>query len=58
MDLPKTLAMLKALKLELKKYSKIEDLQAQVINSAFVSVLDRQTYQEGTHGSILCGGGS
>jgi hypothetical protein len=29
-----------------------------VINSAFVSVLDRQTYQEGTHGSILCGGGS
>jgi hypothetical protein len=58
MDLPRTLAMLKALKLELKRYGKIEDLQAQVINSAFVSVLDRQTYQEGTHGSILCGGGS
>jgi hypothetical protein len=33
MDLLKTSAMLKALKLELQKYGKIEDLQAQVINS-------------------------
>jgi hypothetical protein len=32
MELLKTLAMLKALLLELQKYDKIEDLQAQVIN--------------------------
>jgi hypothetical protein len=34
MDLLKTSTMLKALKLELQKYGTIEDLQAQVINSA------------------------
>jgi hypothetical protein len=34
MDLLKTSAMLKALKLKLQKYDKIEDLQAQVINTA------------------------
>jgi hypothetical protein len=33
MDLLKTSTMLKSLKLELQKYGKIEDLQAQVINS-------------------------
>ena len=33
MDLLKTSAMLEALKLELQKYGKIEDLQAQEINS-------------------------
>jgi hypothetical protein len=33
MDLLKTLAMLEALKLELQKYGKIEDLQAQVVDS-------------------------
>jgi hypothetical protein len=32
MDLLKTLAMIKALKLELQKCGKIEDLQSQVIN--------------------------
>jgi hypothetical protein len=32
MDLLKTLAMLEALKLELQKYDKIEDLQAQVVD--------------------------
>jgi hypothetical protein len=34
MDLLKTLAMLEALKLESRKYGKIEDLQAQVVNLA------------------------
>jgi hypothetical protein len=49
MDLLKTSAMLKALKLELQKYGKIEDLQAQVINSALYLFLSLGTmyYQEG-----------
>jgi hypothetical protein len=49
MDLLKTSALLKALKLELKRYGKIEDLQAQVINSALYLFLSIGTsyYQEG-----------
>jgi hypothetical protein len=49
MDLLKTSAMLKVLKLELQKYGKIEDLQAQVINSALYLFLNLGTpyYQEG-----------
>ena len=49
MDLLKTSAMLEALKLELQKYGKIEDLQAQVINSILYSFLSLGTpyYQEG-----------
>jgi hypothetical protein len=35
MDLLKTPAMLKAFILELQKYGKIEDLQAQVINRLY-----------------------
>jgi hypothetical protein len=53
MDLLKTSAMLKALKLELQKYGKIEDLQAQVINSTlylFLS-LGMSYYQEGCNTS-------
>jgi hypothetical protein len=49
MDLLKTLAMLEALKLELQKYGKIEDLQAQVVDSIlylFLS-LGMSYYQEG-----------
>jgi hypothetical protein len=33
MDFLKTLAMLEALRMELRKYGKIEDLQAQVVDS-------------------------
>jgi hypothetical protein len=33
MDFLKTLAMLEALGMELRKYGKIEDLQAQVVDS-------------------------
>jgi hypothetical protein len=49
MDLLKTSAMLKALKLELQKYGKIEDLQAQVINATLYLLLSLGTmyYQEG-----------
>jgi hypothetical protein len=36
MDLLKTSAMLKALLLELQKYGKIEDLQAQWINRLYI----------------------
>jgi hypothetical protein len=43
MDLLKTSAMLKALKLELQKYGKIEDLQAQVINSTLYLFLSLGT---------------
>jgi hypothetical protein len=53
MDFLKTSAMLKALKLELQKYGKIEDLQAQVINSVlhlFLS-LGMPHYQEGCNTS-------
>jgi hypothetical protein len=53
MDLLKTLAMLKALKMKLQKYGKIEDLQAQVINSVlhlFLS-LGMSYYQEGCNTS-------
>jgi hypothetical protein len=53
MDLLKTSAMLKALKLELQKYGKIEDLQSQVINSVlylFLS-LGMSYYQEGCNTS-------
>jgi hypothetical protein len=48
MDLLKTSTMLKALKLELQKYGKIEDLQAQVINSVLYLFLSLGTsyYQE------------
>jgi hypothetical protein len=49
MDLLKTTAMLKALILELQKYDKIEDLQAQVINRFYIysRVLGMPHYQEG-----------
>jgi hypothetical protein len=49
MDLVKTLAMSKALKMELRKYGKIEDLQAQEINSALYLFLSigMSYYQEG-----------
>jgi hypothetical protein len=49
MDLLKTSAMSKALRLELQKYDKIEDLQAQVTNSALYLFLSLGTpyYQEG-----------
>jgi hypothetical protein len=53
MDLLKTSAMLKALKLELQKYGKIENLRAQVINSIlylFLS-LGMPYYQEGCNTS-------
>jgi hypothetical protein len=49
MDLLKTSTMLEVLKLELQKYGKIEDLQAQVIDSVlywFLS-LGMLYYQEG-----------
>ena len=49
MDLLKTSAMLEALKFELQKYGKIEDLQAQVVGSVlclFLS-LGMPYYQEG-----------
>jgi hypothetical protein len=48
MDLLKTSAMLKALMLELQKYDKIEDLQAQVINRFYIYswVLGMPYYQE------------
>jgi hypothetical protein len=36
MDLLKTSAMLKALILEMQKYGKIGDLQAQVINQIYI----------------------
>jgi hypothetical protein len=36
MDLLKTSTMLKALILELQKYGKIEDLQAQVVNQLYI----------------------
>jgi hypothetical protein len=49
MELLKTSAMLKALILELQKYDKIEDLQAQVINQFYIYswVLGMSYYQEG-----------
>jgi hypothetical protein len=49
MDLLKTSAMLKAIILELQKYDKIEDLQAQVINWFYIDswVLGMLYYQEG-----------
>jgi hypothetical protein len=49
MDLLKTSTMLKALKLKLQKYGKIEDLQAQLINSVLYLFLSLGTpyYQEG-----------
>jgi hypothetical protein len=53
MDLLKTSSMLKALKLEFQKYGKIEDLQAQMINSVlylFLS-LGMLYYQEGCNTS-------
>jgi hypothetical protein len=40
MELLKTSAMLKSLILELQKYDKIEDLQAQVINKVFSVILE------------------
>jgi hypothetical protein len=53
MDLLKPSAMLKALKLELQKYGKIEDLQAQVINSVLHLLLSlgMSYYQEGCNTS-------
>jgi hypothetical protein len=39
MDFLKTLAMLEALKLELQKHGKNEDLQAQVVDSILYSFL-------------------
>jgi hypothetical protein len=49
MELLKTSTMLKALILELQKYDKIEDLQAQVINQFYIYswVLSMSYYQEG-----------
>jgi hypothetical protein len=49
MDLLKTSTMLKALILELQKYDKIEDLQAQVIIRFYIYpwVLGMSYYQEG-----------
>jgi hypothetical protein len=49
MELLKTSAMLKALILELQKYDKIEDLQAQVINRFIYLILSlgMSYYQEG-----------
>jgi hypothetical protein len=49
MDLLKTSAMLKALKLKLQNYGKTKDLQAQVINSILYLFLSLGTsyYQEG-----------
>jgi hypothetical protein len=49
MDFLKTLAMLEALRMELRKYGKIEDLQAQVVDSVlylFYSI-GIPYYQEG-----------
>jgi hypothetical protein len=49
MELLKTSAMSKALILELQKYDKIEDLQAQVINQFYIYSwgLGMSYYQEG-----------
>jgi hypothetical protein len=49
MDLLKTLSMLEALKLELQKYGKNEDLQAQVVDSVLYLFLSigMPYYQEG-----------
>jgi hypothetical protein len=49
MDLLKTLSMLEALKLELQKYGKNEDLQAQVVDSVLYLFLSTGMpyYQEG-----------
>jgi hypothetical protein len=49
MDLLKILAMLEALKLEWQKYGKIEDLQAQVVDSVLYLFLSigMSYYQEG-----------
>jgi hypothetical protein len=40
MDVLKTMAMLEALKLELLKYSKIENLQAQEVGSVSVFIFE------------------
>jgi hypothetical protein len=49
MDLLTTLAMLEALKLELLKYGKIEDLQAQVVDTVLnlFLIIGMLYYQEG-----------
>jgi hypothetical protein len=39
MDVLKTMAMFEALKLELLKYGKIEDLQAQEVDMVFIFTL-------------------
>jgi hypothetical protein len=40
MDMLKTMTMLEALKLELIKYDKIEDLKAQEVDSVFTFILE------------------
>jgi hypothetical protein len=40
MDVLKTMAMSEVLKLELLKYGKIEDLQAQKVDSVFIFILE------------------
>jgi hypothetical protein len=49
MDLLKTSALLEALKLELQKYGKVEDPQAQVVDSVLYLFLSigMMYYQEG-----------
>jgi hypothetical protein len=40
MDVLKTMAMLEALKLELLKYGKVEDLQDQEVDMVFIFILE------------------
>ena len=40
MDVLKTIAMLEALKWKIFKYGKIEDLQAQEVDSVFIFILE------------------